>query len=84
MGPLAGASASAAGAPAEQAGGLLNINTATAEELDALPGIGPGYAQRIVDYRESQGPFEAIEAIQNVPGIGASTFARIRALITVE
>lgn len=77
-------SASAAGVPSEQTGGLLNINTATAEELDALPGIGPGYAQRIIDHRENQGPFKTIDEIQNVPGIGASTFARIRTLITVE
>jgi competence protein ComEA len=68
----------------EGTGALLNINTASAQELDTLPGIGPGYAQRIVDYRQSQGPFKTIEEIQNVPGIGASTFARIRTLITVE
>ncbi len=61
----------------------VNINTATLAELDALPGIGPGYAQKIIEYRESHGPFQTIEEIQNVAGIGPATFARIRDLITV-
>jgi competence protein ComEA len=71
--------------PASQGdpGAKININTATMAELDELPGIGPGYAQRIIDYRESYGPFTSIEEIQNVPGIGPATFARIRDLITV-
>jgi competence protein ComEA len=64
--------------------GKVNINTASAAELDSLPGIGPGYAERIVAYRQSHGPFRTIEEIQNVPGIGPSTFARIRDLITVQ
>lgn len=63
---------------------LVNINTAGLAELDALPGIGPGYAQRIIDYREANGPFRSVEEIQNVPGIGPSTFARIRDLICVS
>ena len=71
-------------APGGSTGGKVNINTASAAELDALPGIGPGYAERIVSYRESNGPFEKVEDIQNVPGIGPATFERIRGLITVE
>lgn len=71
-------------APASGASGPININTASAAELDALPGIGPGYAERIVAYRESHGPFATIEEIQNVPGIGPATFARIKDMITVH
>ncbi|NOH03454.1 MAG: ComEA family DNA-binding protein [Chloroflexi bacterium] len=62
---------------------LININTATAEELDSLPGIGPTIAQRIIDYRTENGPFETIEDIMDVSGIGPSTFDQIKDLITV-
>jgi competence protein ComEA len=61
----------------------VNINTATAEELESLPGIGEVTAQRIIDYREANGPFETIEDIQNVSGIGPKTFEGMRDLITV-
>ncbi|MGB9723617.1 MAG: ComEA family DNA-binding protein, partial [Chloroflexia bacterium] len=70
--------------PSGASGGKVNINTAGLEELDRLPGIGPGYAQRIIEYRQAHGPFASIEEIQNVPGIGPATFARIRDLITVQ
>ncbi len=63
---------------------LININTASAAELESLPKIGQAIAQRIVAYREQHGLFATIEAIQEVKGIGASTFAEIEALITVE
>ncbi|MBI1795114.1 MAG: ComEA family DNA-binding protein [Chloroflexi bacterium] len=62
---------------------LVNINTATAEELDTLPGIGPATAQKIIDYRDQNGPFNQIEDIMNVPGIGPSTFDLVKDLITV-
>jgi competence protein ComEA len=61
----------------------ININTATADELDDLPGIGPTAAQSIIDYRLANGPFQTIQDIQNVPGIGPSTFDRIKDYITV-
>jgi len=61
----------------------LNINTATVEQLDLLPGIGPTRAADIIAYRQSNGPFASIEAIQKVPGIGQTTFDRIKDLITV-
>ncbi len=61
----------------------ININTATTAELETLPRIGPTMAQRIVEYREANGPFAAIEDIQNVPGIGPATFEGMKDLITV-
>jgi len=65
------------------AGGLVNVNTATPAELETLPRIGPTMAQRIVEYREVNGPFAAIEDIQNVPGIGPATFEGLKDLIAV-
>jgi competence protein ComEA len=62
---------------------LININTATAAQLDTLPGIGPTTAQNIVDYRNQNGPFSQIEDIMNVPGIGPATFDVIKDLISV-
>jgi len=62
---------------------LVNINTATLEQLDALPGIGPTFAQRIVDYRTEHGPFQSINDLMNVAGIGPTTFEKIKNLITV-
>ncbi len=62
---------------------LININTAGSEELQTLNGIGPAYAQRIIDYRNANGPFEKIEDIKNVSGIGDVTFSNIKDFITV-
>jgi competence protein ComEA len=62
---------------------LVNINTATLDELNSLPGIGPTLAQRIIDYRAANGAFSTIEDIMNVSGIGVSTFEDIKDLITV-
>ncbi|HEC21611.1 MAG TPA: hypothetical protein ENI95_01700 [Chloroflexi bacterium] len=73
-----------AGEPGAVASGPININTASEAELETLPGIGPVLAQRIVEYREANGPFATIEDIQKVAGIGPATFEDIRDLITVE
>lgn len=63
--------------------GLININQATATELEMLPGIGPTMAANIVAYRGANGPFATIEAIMDVPGIGEGRFEEMKALITV-
>lgn len=61
---------------------LVNINSASSDELEALPGIGPTTAQKIIDYRNENGPFSTIEDIMNVSGIGPATFDEIKDLIT--
>jgi competence protein ComEA len=65
-------------------GGLIDLNTATLEQLDSLPGIGPAIAQRIIDYREQVGGFKTIEEITEVKGIGDATLAKIKDQITVS
>ena len=62
----------------------INLNTATLEELTKLKRIGPVYAQRIIDYRDTQGPFEKIEDLMRVKGIGQKTFDANKDIITVE
>jgi len=61
----------------------ININTANAEELDKLPGIGPSLAKAIIDYRTKNGPFNKIEDINDVKGIGDALFEKIKDQITV-
>jgi competence protein ComEA len=63
---------------------IVNINAASVTELETLPGIGPAFAQRIVDYREEYGPFGVVEDIMEVKGIGPATFARLEGLIAVR
>ncbi|SHF13901.1 competence protein ComEA [Thermoanaerobacter uzonensis DSM 18761] len=62
----------------------ININTATKEELQTLPGIGPVTAERIIEFRESKGSFKKIEDIMNVPRIGPKMFEQIKDKITVD
>ncbi len=63
--------------------GVVNINTATAAELDALPGIGAKTAARIVEYRQKNGPFKKVEELMNVRGVGEKNFLKLKAQISV-
>ncbi len=62
----------------------VNLNTADEAALTALPGIGEALAARIVEYREAHGPFEAVEDLTNVSGIGQGKLAALEGLVTVE
>src|SRR5580765_8447514 len=61
----------------------INLNTATKEELVALPGIGPAKAQAILDYRAAHGPFKSLEELKDVKGIGAKRFEKLKGELTV-
>lgn len=68
--------------PASQAG-LININTASLAELEQLPGIGPTIAQRIIDFREFNGPYTSIDQLASVTGISESMVDELRELVTI-
>ena len=76
--PVAGTSGAGAGP-----GGPINVNTASATELEALPGVGEVIAQAIVDYRTENGPFASVDQLLDVSGIGDVTLENIRELVTV-
>jgi competence protein ComEA len=80
-GPAPGGGATAS--PAPGSGGLVDLNAAGAADLDALPGIGPVLAQRIVDFRTRNGPFTSVDQLDDVPGIGPAIFAQLTSLVTV-
>jgi len=63
---------------------LLNINTATVEELQTLPNIGEATAQRIIDYRTQHGNFASVDALQDVKGIGAKTVEKLRPFVDAK
>jgi comEA protein len=62
---------------------VINLNTASAEQLDSLPGIGPKVAARIIEYRQKNGSFKKIEDVMNVKGIGEKAFLKIKGRLSV-
>jgi len=62
---------------------VINLNTATVEQLDGLPGVGQKLAARIVEYRQKNGPFKKVEDLMNVKGIGEKNFLKLRSRLTV-
>lgn len=62
---------------------MVNINTASKEELDTLPGVGPATADKIIEYRETNGQFNSIEDIKNVRGIGEAKFSKMQSRIQI-
>jgi competence protein ComEA len=78
-----GAPEAAVGPSGSPAGGKVNLNTATAEQLDTLPGVGPVTAQAILDWRQKNGRFGAVEDLLDVKGIGDATLAELRDHVSV-
>ncbi|WP_112135034.1 helix-hairpin-helix domain-containing protein [Glycomyces dulcitolivorans] len=77
--PVPGAGGSSGGG----SGGLVNINVASAQELDALNGIGPVLAERIIEYRESNGSFQSVDELSEVSGIGSALLEQLREQVTL-
>lgn len=82
-GASGGGAAAGASGGRPPAAGPININTAGASELEALPGIGPALAARIVEYRDGHGPFASVDDLTDVPGIGPAKLEALRSQATV-
>ncbi|PIY38035.1 MAG: hypothetical protein COZ03_08950 [Candidatus Aquicultor secundus] len=65
-------------------GAKVNLNTASMEQLDALPGVGPSTAKKIIDYRNKSGPFKRIDNLKDVDGIGAKKFDQLKDLVCAD
>ena len=79
--PAKGATGAAAPAGASPTSGPVSLSTATAEQLDALPGVGPVTAQKILDYRTKHGAFHSVDELDAVPGIGPARLDQLRDLV---
>jgi competence protein ComEA len=81
---VVGAPAKAGGAPAADpvAGGLLGLNSATADQFEELPGVGEVLAQRIIEFRDAHGGFQSVDQLREVSGIGERKFAEIKDRVT--
>lgn len=77
----AGTSGTAPGGGVSVPGGKVHLNSATLEQLDELPGVGPVTAQQILDYRAANGAFRTVEELDAVPGIGPARLERLRPLV---
>ena len=75
--------AAAAGAAPAAPAGPVHLNTATVEQLDALPGIGPATAQKIIDYRQERGAFRSVDELDAIPGFGVKKIDQLRKLVTL-
>ena len=62
---------------------IVNLNTATAMELETLPGVGARMAARIIEYRQKKGPFKKVEELMNVRGLGEKNFLKLKAQLTI-
>jgi competence protein ComEA len=80
-GPALSGDPGGAGSGSSASTGPVSLNSATAEQLDSLPGIGPALAQQIITYRETKGPFRSIDQLGDVPGIGPSKLEQLRPLV---
>ncbi len=82
---LLGSGAALAAPPAQPgAAGVVNVNTATADELERLPGIGEAKARAILEERKARGGFKTVEELEDVQGIGKAALERLRPYVSVE
>jgi competence protein ComEA len=79
--PVAGGLGGSSSSPGVPKAGPVNLNSASVEQLDALPGIGPVTARKIVDYRREHGPFTSVDQLDAIPGIGPARVAELRGLV---